>query len=206
MGPVVVARASGEGQAPGHRQGTVRVVIGQPELGGGDLHRRGEARIEVDMADLVDGGAGQSKGCSPGQPDCRGRVEVGAVGEEPVVLGIGASQREDPAVTGHTGGLRRSGRTQDDGCPLVDLEVRRQQLGVGIADHPVGLGDRRQLLSCHRLAQPGVGIGGCHLGKAGPEPADVGLVLGQGPARLSPHCVLEQREDVDREVEAPLLL
>ena len=98
VGPVVVAGPAGEGHPPGHGQRARRVVDRQAQFGGGDLHRRGEARVEVDMVHLVDRRAGQRQGGGPGQADGGRGVEVGPVGEEPVVLGVRPGQREDPAV------------------------------------------------------------------------------------------------------------
>ncbi len=114
MGAVVVARATAEGQPAGHGEGPVRVVVGQAELGGGDLDRRREARVQVDWAELVDGGAGQGQGRGPGQPDGRGGVEVEPVGEEPVVVGVCPGQGEDPAVLGDAGRPGRRHRAEDE--------------------------------------------------------------------------------------------
>ena len=137
VGAVVVARAAPEGEAPGDRQGPGRVVVGQPELGGGDLHGRGEAGVEVDVGHVVDGRPGQRQGRPAGQPDGRGGVEVEPVGEEPVVVGVGPGQGEDPPVPGDAGGPGRGGRAHDERRTLVDLHVGGEQLGVGVGDHPV---------------------------------------------------------------------
>jgi acetyl-CoA C-acetyltransferase len=164
--PSAVQIAAAEGEPAGHRQGPGRIVVGQAELGGGDLHGRGEARVEVEVGHLVDGHAGQRQRGGSAQADGGGRVEVGPVGEEPVVLGVGARQREDPPVAGDPGGLGRRGRAEDDGGALVDLHVGGEQLRVGVVDHPVGLRRGGHLVGGPRVAEPGMGVARRHLGEA----------------------------------------
>nr|BFE74152.1 hypothetical protein GCM10020092_074530 [Actinoplanes digitatis] len=55
---VVVAGPAGEREPTGDGERAGRVVDRQPEFGGGDLHRRGEAGVQVDVADVVDGHPG----------------------------------------------------------------------------------------------------------------------------------------------------
>ncbi len=54
--------------------------------------------------------------------------------------------------------------------------------------------------------QPGVRVGRGHLGEPGPQRPDPVPVVVEGPVGLGPEGVLEQREDVDGQVESPLLL
>ena len=158
------------------------------------------------MGDVVDGGIGQGQSGRPRQPDGGRRVEVEAVGEEPVVVGVGPGQGEHPPVLGHPGRPGGSGRAEDERRPLVDLHVGREQLGVRIVDHPVAGRRGDELVGRPDLAAPGVGVGRRHLGEAGPEGTDAPAVLVEGAAGLGPQRVLEQRVHVDGQVEPALLL
>ncbi len=71
VGAVVVAGPAGEGEPAGHGQRAVRIVVGEPQLVGGDLHGGREAGVEVEVVDPVDGGAGQGECGGPGEADGR---------------------------------------------------------------------------------------------------------------------------------------
>ena len=137
-------------------------------------------------------GAGQRQGRPAGQPDGRGRMEVEPVGEEPVVVGVGPGQREDPPLPGDAGGRGGGGRAHDDGRPLVDLHVGGEQLGVRVVDHPVGVGDGDDLVHRAGIPEPGVGIGGGHLGESGPQRTDAAAVVVEGAAEPGAEGVLEE--------------
>ena len=70
---VVVDRSAREAEAAGDGE-RARVVVGEPELAHRDLHRRREARVEVEVRDVVDADAGgvervaDRRARSPGEP------------------------------------------------------------------------------------------------------------------------------------------
>ena len=172
VGAVVVGRPATEGEPPGHGEGPGGVVDGQSQLAGGDADHAGEARVEVDRRQVVGARSGQGHRPLPGQADRRGAVELGPIGDEPVVVGVGARQREHPTVLGHPGGPGPLRRAADVGGPLVHREVRRAQLAVGEGDHAVVRGGPGDLLGAVRRADPGVGVGRRHRAELRPELAD----------------------------------
>ena len=167
MGGVVVARTTREGQPASDGERPVPLVEAQPELGRGHLDRRREARVQVDVGDVVDSGARQLNDGTTARADGGGRAEIGALGHEPVVVAVGTGVDEDLAVLGHARRAGGGGRAHDEGRRLVGLDVGVHQLEVGEADHPVvgrggadllrGAGDgrpRRRVLGRH-LREPG---------------------------------------------------
>src|SRR5690606_18923857 len=88
--PAVVARTAGGGQAAGDAERARRVVPAQAERLGAELHRGGEARVEVDRAEVVDGDAGVVERGGTGGGDRRGGGQVGPLGDEPLVGRRGA--------------------------------------------------------------------------------------------------------------------
>ncbi len=146
------------------------------------------------------------EGGGPGQPDGGGAVQLGTLRDEPVVVGVGAGEREDPTLLGHAGGAGGRDRAHDVGRALVDLHVGRAQLGVGERDHPVARPGRDDLVGRPGLPDPGVRVGRRHLAEARPQAADAGPVLGQGPAVGGPQRVLEEGVGMHREDDAALHL
>ena len=61
VGDVVVPRSARERQSAGHGERTRRIVRREPEFLGGDLDRGREARVQVDMSDVVDADAGERR-------------------------------------------------------------------------------------------------------------------------------------------------
>jgi hypothetical protein len=78
---------------------------------------------------------------------------------------------------------------------LVDLDVRRHQLGVGKGDHPVVISGRGDLLRRLGVRLP-------HLGKPVPEPPQPLSVFIRRPASRSAQSVLKPRVVVDRREQA----
>src|SRR5207253_8579065 len=96
VGAVVVAGAAREAQAAGDGEGAVGLVETEAQLGGADLHGRGEARVEVDVGNVVHADARQLEHGAGDGADRRRRVQVGPLGNEPVVVGVGPRPREHP--------------------------------------------------------------------------------------------------------------
>ena len=104
---VVVAGPAAEGEPAGQGQRAAGVVEGEAELGRRHLDHDGEARVEVDEGDVVDAQPGLLEGRATGEADGGGAVQLGPLGNEPVVVGVGAGEGEDPALLGHPGGAGR---------------------------------------------------------------------------------------------------
>ena len=65
MADVVVPGTAGEPEPAGHRQRPARIVEGQAELARGDLHGAREARVQVDVGDVIDADPGERQGPLP---------------------------------------------------------------------------------------------------------------------------------------------
>ena len=116
MAAVVVAGPAGERQTAGHRQGTAGVVDRQPEFERRDLHGCGEARVQVDVLDVIDADTRLGERRFADGPQRRRCREVTAFGHEPLVVGR----------RGRRGGDAR----QDQAAGEIDLQVGAQQLRV----------------------------------------------------------------------------
>ena len=90
VAPVVVPRAAREPEAPGERERPGGVVDRESDLAGGDLHGAREARVDVDMRDVVDPDAGKFESARRPELDGRRRVQVHSMGEKPVVVRVGS--------------------------------------------------------------------------------------------------------------------
>ncbi len=198
VGAVVVAGAAREGQPAGHAQRPVGVVDRQPEGGRADLHRGGEAGVEVDRAEVVGlhPGVRQRRGAGRGD---RGRGgQVGALGDEPLVDRRRAGVHEDPALLRHARGLRRGDAGDDEAGGQVDLQVGAHQLGVGVAHRAVVGGDRGQLVGRAGGGVPGVRVGGGGHREPGPQAGQQAPVLGLVTPGGAAQRRLHQRVGVDR--------
>ena len=163
------------------------------------LHYDGEAGVEVDEGDVVDADPGLLESGGAGEADGGGAVQLGALGDEPVVVGVGSGKGKDPALLGHPGGAGGRRGAHDEGGPLVDLHVGRAELGVRERHHPVAGPRRDDLVGRPGGADPGVRVAGGHRAEAGPQRADAGTVLLQRPAVGGTQRVLEERVGVHRE-------
>ena len=103
---VVVDRSAREAEPAG--DGERPAVVGaDAERVAADLHRRREARVEVEVRDVVDADAGRRERGRAGGRD-RGRLgERPPFGDEPVVVRLGRGVQEHHAVVGDAGGARR---------------------------------------------------------------------------------------------------
>ena len=101
------------------------------------LHSDGEAGVEVDEGDVVDAQPGLLERGGTGEADGGGAVQLGALGDEPVIVGTGAGEGEDPALVGHPGGAGGRHGAHHESCSLVDLHVGGAQLGVRERHHAV---------------------------------------------------------------------
>ena len=115
-----------------------------------------------------------SQGGGTGEPDGGGAVQLGSLGDEPVVVAVRSGEGEDPALLGNAGGAGRRHRAHDVGRALVDLHVGRAELGVGERHHAVAGPGRDDLLGRAGGADPRVRVAGRHLAEAGPQGADAG--------------------------------
>ena len=125
----------------------------RPSSSARELHRGGEARVEVDVRDVVGSGADVLEGSRAAGRD-RGRaVEALALGDVPLVGGGGSRVGEHPALGGDAEPARDRRRADDHGSRLVDLDVGVVQLAVGVGDQPVLRPGGDQLLG--RVCLPG---------------------------------------------------
>ena len=138
------------------------------------------------MVHLVDRRAGQRQGGGPGQPDGRRGVEVGPVGQEPVVLGSAPARGRPNGPGGRRPPRRPRRRAHDEPPPpgppgdwrsAAWCTGRRSSGLAAVAVVMVG--------GVGSPADPGEGIGGRHPGMAAHRPTDVGpvLVAARRPAR-----------------------
>ena len=158
VGHVVRARAAGERQAAGHGGRPRRVLEVHAELARPDLHRRREARVQVEVGDVVDPHAGVAECRLGAGRESGGAAELDALAREPVVGAGGGGAREDPAVARDArvlGGLRRAG---DNRGALIDLDVGVEQLEVGDRDRAVALARGHDLLGARRVGDQAWGL------------------------------------------------
>ena len=106
LAAVVVERPAGEGQPAGDREGP---VVADAQLGGRELHRRREARVQVEVGQVADADAGGLEGGGAGQAEDGGAVQFPAFADPHGVEAGTAGHREDPAVPGHAEGLGPGG-------------------------------------------------------------------------------------------------
>src|SRR5690606_34639339 len=106
----------------------------------------GEARVEVDRAEVVDGDAGVVERGGTGGGDRRGGGQVGPLGDEPLVGRRGAGVQEHPLLLRYAECLRRRHAGDDHRGGQVHLEVGAHELRVGVGDCPVAGGDRGDLV------------------------------------------------------------
>ncbi len=147
----VVPRAAGEPQPAVDRE---RERVVDAELLDRELHGRREARVQVQVAQLLDAHVGQLERQVPGCPDGGGGHEVAALGHG-AVLAVGAGMHEHPAVLRDAQGSGPVGRADDDGGRHVDVGVRHHALGVREPDQPVVRRGGRDLVGRVGLAAPG---------------------------------------------------
>ena len=103
---VVVPRPAGEGQPAGAGELAIEV---EPERRGAELHRRREARVEVDEVDVVDADARRASSTRcPAELDRRRLGERVPVGDVVVLVAVGAGVDEDPSILGTPSGRARS--------------------------------------------------------------------------------------------------
>ena len=153
---VVVPRPAGEAHAAGDGQ---LAVEAEAQLVGRDLHRRREARVEVDVGQVVDADAGELEGAAarpggwrarstgrPGWTRTSGRGRRRRLGEHPPILGD--AERLGAGSTEH--------RMRPAPCSTMLLEFIR--FVYGIADHAVVRRGGGDLLGGVGLLDPGVGV------------------------------------------------
>ena len=99
-----------------------------------------------------------------------------AVGHVDVLVAVDPGVREHPAIRGDAERRGATARTHHDRRGHVDVVVRVHHLGVGPADHPVGRGDRGDLVGGERGARPGVIVGRRHRAEPRPQRGDVAAV------------------------------
>ena len=144
----------------------------------------------------------RSSAAAPARRMAGERCSSARLRDEPRVVGVGAREREDPALLGHSRRPGRLGRAHDVARTLVDLQVGRAQLGVGERDHAVRRTGGDDLGRRARRADPGVGVAGGHLAEARPQRADARRVLLERPPVGGPERVLEERVGVNGQQHA----
>ena len=126
---VAVQGPAAEGQAAGDGKRALRV---ETEFARRDLHRTREATVDVDEVEVRHLDAGKLQRPAPSEPDGRGRIEVVALGNEVVVDGVGAGEREDHLRAWHPQRPRDVERAEHERRRHVDTHVGVHQLGVGV--------------------------------------------------------------------------
>src|SRR3546814_14742926 len=117
MHDIAVAGAAEIGEAAGDGQ-AARIVLGYPYLLAADLDRRGEAGIEVEEAHVADRFAGHVERPARAVADGVRDVQFRPLGQEPVVVAVGAAVTIDPLRLGtaESSAERRGGK----GCVHTD--------------------------------------------------------------------------------------
>ncbi len=203
---IVVARPARVRQPTGHGEAP-RIVQRQPQFLRADLHRHGEAGVEVDEVDPVQIDAGHGQRFLPGAPHRRARVEVLPVQRVPQVRRVCAAMQVDPLALRHAQFARLPHRAHDHARRLIHLHDRVDQLRIRKPDHPVLVGHRHQFFCRPLHGEPRLGVPSRHLREAREQPPYPRLVVGDRAPIARPQGVLEQRIDVDRPVQSvPLLI
>ena len=177
-----------------------------PSSRAGDLDGAREARVDVEVRDVVDAGAGRVQCGARGEADRRRRVQVLALAHEPVVVGVAGGLRVDPAVALDAELDRDRLRAEDQRRRLVGLDVRVQQLGVRLRDEPVVRSGRGDLGGGALLRRPRVRVRRGDAREPGPERSEPRAVLVQRRALARPQRALEQRVHDDRRDQVGLRL
>ena len=197
MRRVVVHRAAREAEASGDRE-RATVVLGEAECVSRDLHRRGEAGIEVEACNVVDADVRRRERAPGRERDRRRRRERCTFGDEPVVVGPGRAVQAHHAVVGHAGVARVLVRRQEQRRALVDVDVGAHALRIRERDHPVLGRHRPDLGRCERFPRPCMRIGGRDLRERRPQLAHVPLMLVDRPTRGRAERGLEEGIDQRR--------
>ena len=191
VGRVVVHRSAREAEAAGDGERARRV--GEPDLAHRDLHCRREARIEVEVCDVVDTDCRCLEHVGNGRTE-RGRTGQGvAFGDEPVVVRLGTRVQVHHAIVGDAGGAGGLVRAQQDRGALVDVDVRAHPLRVREHHHAVVGGHGADLARGVRGARPRVRVVCGDRGERRPELGDVLLVRVDAAPGLGAQRGLEQR-------------
>ncbi len=195
---VVVPGSAGERQPAGDRERAARIVVWEPEFRGGDLYRGREARVEVEMVDVVGTDAGHLEDLPADRTDCGRRMQVTAVGERVRVVGVGTAVGEHPTLAGHAGAFRRLGRTHEEHGALLDVVVRVHELRIREAD-PTVVGRRRaDLLRRVGLLRPCVGVASGDLAEPRPQLRDLDEVVVDRAGRVGAERLFEHRVHLHR--------
>ena len=144
--------AYGEAAGHGDRPVVAAEGAGEPERPQAELHRRREARVEVEPGDGVEVTPAAASAARPAMPIAVDSASDVALGEEVVVVRVGAGVREHHPVGGHARGDGRLVRAEHEHRGLVDVEVGAHALEVGEAHPPVVRRRGRDLLRCPRVA------------------------------------------------------
>jgi len=157
-----------------------------------------EAAVEIEVCHPLDAEADRLQKERAGAADARQGVVVGAVLEEPVLAHVDPGPGVDPAggrdPEAPRGGLAREYERR----PLVHVEDRVHELGVGEAHHAVLRRQRGERGRVLRIAEPRVGVPGGDRRRARGELGELAPVRVEREATRGPEGVLGHRIGDDR--------
>ena len=166
--------------------------MGEAQAVGHDRDGDREARVQVVRRHVGQPDAGHLQRRTHGGHRRRRDAQVGTA-HQLTVAQVAVSAQVDPLLPTdpELGRDPLGGQHQRGG--LVDLVARDDRLGVGVDDHPVGLGDRDDLLGGPRLPHRGVRVLGGLGGERREERAHLLGQLGAGEPEPRAARVLEER-------------
>ena len=205
MGDVIVAGATEIGQAASNRQ-AAWVILGDTHFRTGDFHRRGKTAVKVEKVHIRHRHVRHREGFTGHRRHRRRAMEVFAITEKPVIMGVGAAVEIDPAFLGDAQGTRFGDRGQNDGGGLVDKGVGIHELGVGEADIRIVGANGGDITGREAVAPIGQRIASGNSGETREQGAHGLAVLGDGPAAGAADGVFDHRIGENRTAHAVAFL
>ncbi len=128
-------------------------------------------------ATVVDAHAGGAQRPREGPVHGRRARQVHVLGHVDGIVGLGPAPHVHPAIGRHPQAISGLVGGQDQGPGHVHVHDRHHGLGVGVADHAVVGAGHDQVVDVVGDREPGVGVGGRHLGHGGQQLTDPSAVV-----------------------------